>query len=171
VDEVRPLDGRHERAGFSCGDPKLDDYLRSYAGQSMERRTEVVWVWTRPPSQAVVGYYTLTNTQIEAGALPEEVVRRFKLRNPPTLGATLLGRFAVDSRYQGQGLGRMLCLHALEKSLAASKVVASVGVVLDAYSEGARAFWRRMEFVPLGERAGGMERFFLPMGYVGELLG
>ncbi len=137
----------------------------------MDRRTAVVWVWTRPPSQAVVGYYTLTNTQIEAGALPAEVVRRFRLRDPPALGATLLGRFAIDSRYQGQGLGRMLCLHALEKALGASKVVASLGVVLDAYSDWAKAFWRRMAFVPLGERAGGMERFFLPMAYVEELLG
>lgn len=171
VNEIRLLDRLHERAEFSCGDARLDEYLRKYAGQSMDRRVAVVWAWTRAPSQAVIGYYSLAWGRIDGGVLPDEVVRRFKLWGLPVLGVTLLGRFAIDSRHQGQGLGRMLCLHALEKALVASRAVASVGVVLDAYSDGAQAFWRRMEFVPLGERAGGMERFFLPMAYVGELLG
>jgi hypothetical protein len=44
--------------------------------------------------------------------------------------------------------------------------VSSVGVVLDAYSADAKAFWRRLEFVSMGERDAGMERFFLPMAYI-----
>ena len=168
--EVRPLDRHHDRAPFSCGDARLDEYLRNYARQNMDRRTALVWVWTRPPSQTVVGYYTLTSTQIDAGALPQAIAQKFKLRNPPFLGATLLGRCAIGTADQGRGLGKMLCLHALDKALTASRVVSSVGVVLDAYSGDAKAFWRKMEFVPMGEREGGMERFFLPMAYIEELL-
>lgn len=166
INEIRPLDRHHDRAAFSCGDGEIDEYLRNYARQNMERRSALVWVWTRPPSQAVIGYYTLTSTQIEAGALPTAIAQKFKLRNPPLLGATLLGRFGISSARQGQGFGRMLCMHALEKALMASRVVSSVGVVLDAYSTEAKAFWRKLEFVSLSEREGGMERFFLPMAYI-----
>lgn len=55
------------------------------------------------------------------------------------------------------------------KRYTASRVVSSVGVVLDAYSADAKAFWRNMEFVSMGERKAGMERFFLPMACI-ELL-
>ena len=167
--EIRPLDRHHDRAAFSCGDSRIDEYLRNYARQNMERRSALVWVWTRPPSQAVIGFYTLTSSQIEAGGLPAAVAQKFKLRNPPLLGATLLGRVGVGSAYQGQGLGRLLCMHAFENALMASRVVASVGVVLDAYSDGAKAFWRKLEFVSIGEREGGLERFFLPMAYIEDL--
>jgi hypothetical protein len=169
TDEIRSLDRHHDRAAFSCGDSRIDEYLRSYARQNMERRAALVWVWTRPPSQVVIGFYTLTSTQIEAGALPAAVAQKFKLRNPASLGATLLGRFAVGSAYQGQGLGRLFCVHAFENALTASRVVSSVGVVLDAYSDGAKAFWRALEFVSIGEREGGLERFFLPMAYIEDL--
>jgi GNAT superfamily N-acetyltransferase len=169
TDEIRPLDQQHERAVFSCGDAKLDEYLRSYAGQNMQRRTAFVWVWTRPPSQAAIAYYTLTSTQIDAGILPADVARKLKIRGSNALGATLLGRFAVGAAYQGQSLGTTLCMHALHKALEASNIVSSVGVVLDAYADGAKAFWRKMEFIPLGERDGGMERFFLSMAYIEDL--
>ena len=139
TNEIRPLDRHHDRAAFSCGDSRIDEYLRNYARQNMERRSALVWVWTRPPSQVVIGFYTLTSSQIEAGGLPAAVAQKFKLRNPALLGATLLGRFGVGSAYQGHGLGRMLCMHALANALTASRVVASIGVVLDAYSDAARA--------------------------------
>jgi len=169
--EVRPLDQNHERAAFSCGDTALDDYLRNNASQSMRKRTAVVWVWTRPPIETPIGYYTLTNTKIDAGLLPSEVMKKFKLKNSYALGATLLGRFAISIEYQRQGLGELLLMDVFAKTLGASKIVSSVGIVLDASSDKAKAFWKAMEFTPLGPREDGMERFFLPMEYIKDLVG
>ena len=60
-------------------------------------------------------------------------------------------------------------MHAFDMALKASRMSSSVGVVLDAYSPGAKEFWKSMEFTPMGEREGGMERFFLPMAYIEKL--
>jgi len=171
INEVRPLDQHHERAAFSCGDTELDRYLQNFAGQNMRSRTAVVWVLTRPPSKTAIGYYTLTNTKIDVGPLPPEVTRKLKLKSSHHPGATLLGRFAISAEYQRQGLGELLLMDVFTRALEVSKIVSSVGVVLDASSDDAKAFWKAMEFIPMGVREDGMERFFLPMEYIENLLG
>jgi len=44
------------------------------------------------------GYYTLSSTAVKLAELPNEVARR--LPRYPLIPATLLGRLAVDSRFQ-----------------------------------------------------------------------
>jgi predicted N-acetyltransferase YhbS len=62
----------------------------------------VPYVMVDPRSNAVAGYYTLTNYKVNAGELPTEITRRIPYEDVP---ATLIGRLAVDLNYQGQGLG------------------------------------------------------------------
>ena len=72
--------------------------------------------------------------------------------------AILLGRLAVDERYQGQGLGAFLLVDALRRSLMNEIVAAAV--VVDALDETARAFYKYHNFVSV---AGVPLRLFLPM--------
>lgn len=166
ANQIRPLDHEHDRAAFSCNDPRLDDYLKQHARNAMERSLAVVWVWTRPPSQTVIGYYTLTNTEVEVGILPERIRKKVRSQR---IGSTLLGKFAIASEFQGQGNGEALCMRALRDALQASKTVASVGVYLEARTEAARRFWAKCEFTSLGEREDGVERFFMPMSHIEDL--
>lgn len=132
----------------------------------MERSLCVVSVWTRRPSQQILGYYTLTSTEIDAGILPEQIQKKVRTRR---IGATLLGRFAIANEFQGQGNGEALCMRALRDALLVSKTVSSVGVVLDARTDKAKRFWRAREFVSLTTAEDGVERFFMPMSYIEEL--
>lgn len=85
---------RHERSRFACGVEALDRYLRVQAGQDARRRVAAPYVLLEPPSPAVIGFYTLSNTAVRAADLPATLVK--KLPRYPVLPATLLGRLAVE---------------------------------------------------------------------------
>ena len=162
---VEPLDtGRHERSGFRSGIEALDRYLHSQAGQDARRRVAASFVLVLPPSPAVIGYYTLSNASIHAAELPAAVTKR--LPRYPVLPATLLGRLAVDERHRGAGLGTLLLLNALRRSLGSE--VASMAVLVDAKDEAAATFYRRHDFLSLPDQS---HRLFLPMAEIARLFG
>jgi GNAT superfamily N-acetyltransferase len=95
----------------------------------------------------IAGYYTLSAYGIRLAELPVKVAK--KLPKYPLLPATLLGRLAISRDYQGKKLGRLLLMDALQRSWKNTAAVASIGVVVDAYDERARAFYLHHEFVQL----------------------
>jgi len=76
------------------------------------------------------------------------------------MGASLLGRLARDLAYKGQGVGELLLVDALKRSLAMSRQIASAAVVVDAKDEKARKFYQDFGFTPFPESK---KRLFLPM--------
>ena len=127
---VERFDKRHDREGFSCGVEPLDKYLKEQAGQDARRRVAAPFVLFESNGAVVVGYYTLSALGIDVGTWPEDVARR--LPRYPVVPVALLGRFAVDTRLQGRGMGEYLLLDALRRALEASREVASIAVVVDA---------------------------------------
>jgi len=109
-------------------------------------------------SGRVVGYYTLSAYTIRLTELPPELAKRFP--KYPLLPATLLGRLAVNREHQTQKLGRILLMDALKRSLKYTHEIASVAVVVEAYDDQARNFYRRHEFTPLIDRP---DKLFLAM--------
>jgi predicted GNAT family N-acyltransferase len=79
----------------------------------------------------------------------------------------LLGRLAVDASCRGLGLGRFLLMDALHRSWRNTSEVASVGVVVDALDEGARAFYLHHEFQSLADHPA---KLFLAMVTVEKVL-
>jgi GNAT superfamily N-acetyltransferase len=112
-------------------------------------------------SGSILGYYTLSAFSIESGELPEAIAR--KLPRYPLLPATLLGRLAVSQAHRGRGLGSILLADALERSLNNTFSVGSIGVIVDALDEGARAFYIRHQFAQLKDHP---SRLFLPMATI-----
>ncbi len=163
-----PLGERHLRlrAAFSCGEDALDRYLRERARREVEQRVAAVRVLYDGEEDRLAGYYTLSAVAVERTDLPSEITHRIaKYRVYP---ATLIGRLAVDHRYQGERLGGRLLLDALARALATSRDVASVAVITDAKDEEAQSFYEHYGFQRLPiERHG--RRLFLPMGTVERL--
>jgi len=141
---VEPLDAkRHKTDGFECGHPSLDHWLRAYAGQSQRRDVARTFVVV-DQEWRVVGYYTLVAAEAEHGAasLP---VRAGVSRHFP-IPVCLIARLAVDSSWQGRGLGRDLLRDAMRRALAASEQIGIRAVVVDAINEEAVRFYRRHGF-------------------------
>jgi len=155
---IVPLDTSHDRTGFYCGHPALDDYLHKRARQDVKRRISQVFVATEAGhSGTILGYYTLSTMAIELGHLPEDMARKLP-RHP--IPAALLGRLAVNRDAQGQGVGRLLLVDALKRTLAVSDEIAIHAMVVDAIDDDARRFYEQFGFAPLGSAG---RRLFLPL--------
>jgi len=161
--QVQPLGPHHDRAGFSCGVEPLDSYLKRQAGQDMKKRVAAVFVLSSD-GKTIAGYYTLSQYSVELGEMPETSARR--LPKYPDVPATLLGRLAVSTAFRGQGLGELLLMDALHRSLALSRQVASAAVIVDAKNSQAMRFYQRYGFLELPNLP---RRLFLPMATVEQL--
>jgi ribosomal protein S18 acetylase RimI-like enzyme len=153
---------RHARDGFSCGIESLDAYLKSRARQDKEKYAAAVFVVAQGP--AVIGYYTLSAYTVNPGELPEELVR--KLPRYPNLPATLIGRLAVDSRYQHQGFGEELLMDALKRARDSTSQVASLAVVVEAENERAAKWYGDYGFMQFPDHP---DKLFLPMKAIQKL--
>ena len=71
----------------------------------------------------------------------------------------LIGRLAVDSSFQGKGLGSILLVDACQKVVHAGTVLGVAGIVVDAKDAAAETFYRHFGFVPLPGRP---DRLLLP---------
>lgn len=162
--QMAQLGTEHDRTNFCSGSESLDRYLRERANQDLKRYVATPFVLYDLDAKQIAGYYTLAATGIQFEDLPEAV--RKKLPRYPIVPAILLGRLAVDERYQGQGLGAFLLADALRRSL--MNEIAAMAVVVDAKDETARAFYEYHSFVSF---AGQPLRLFLPMTLIARQFG
>ena len=150
--------GSQDRAAFSCGNDELDRYLKQRAGQDRRRYIATCFLLVDKDGSAVVGYYTLSACVVVATGLPEALAKKFP--RYPDLPGILIGRFAVDLRYQGQGFGRMLLTDALARAReTAEHRVGSAFVIVDAKNEEAKGFYEQFGFTPFESSP---MRLFLP---------
>jgi hypothetical protein len=70
-----------------------------------------------------------------------------------------MGRLAVDTRFQGIGLGKLLLIDALFRSYEISKSIGSFAVVVDPLNEEAERFYPKYGFILLPDSC----KMFLPM--------
>ena len=146
----------HDRQQFDCGVESLNRYLNRMASQQSQKdntRTFVLVAEQEP--QRIIGYYTLTMTPIDLGALPDKLQK--KHLNASSGG--LVARLAIDKRYARQGYGEWLLVDALSRLLQASETVAFPVVIVDA-KEGAMGFYEKFGFMPFQDST---HKLFLPI--------
>jgi GNAT superfamily N-acetyltransferase len=87
---------------------------------------------------------------------------------PTQIPLLLIGRLAVDNKWQGRGLGAALLGDALRRCLAASEIAGVRGIVAHAINDAAAVFYAHHGFVrsPLGERV-----MLMPIETVRQLVG
>jgi GNAT superfamily N-acetyltransferase len=138
-----PLGPAHDRAAFSCEEPRLENYIKTQARQDASKNLAAVFIMT-VDGQAIAGFYTLSHYSIWSAEIPEEVRRR--LTKHDQLPATLIGRLARHAEYRGTGAGDSLLVDALRRCLALSTQAASWAVVVEAKNERGTAFYRKFGF-------------------------
>ncbi len=159
---IGPLSSTHDRSSFQCGVDALDDYLKKRAKQDVKRRISRVFVAVEPGGSpaTIEGYYTLSTLSIELNQLPEELAHKLPKHPIP---AALIGRLAVNQQAQGAGIGKMLLVDAIKRTLAVSDEIAIYAMVVDAIDEQAERFYRLFGFTHL---CVGSRRLFLPLPIV-----
>ncbi|MCL2724253.1 MAG: GNAT family N-acetyltransferase [Polyangiaceae bacterium] len=162
---VEPLDvKRHDRAGFSCGVESLDSYLKTQASQDVRRKANAVFVLVRlDEPRTILGSFTLCAYGLAPGAIPNEARRH--LPRYPLVSATLIGRLAIATSQQGQGMGGALLVRALRKAYESADIVGSSMVVVDAIDKRAAKFYCAHGFIRLPESP----RLVLPMASINTL--
>ena len=135
------LSANHDLTQFSCGESSLDHWLKSRALQNEESgasRTYVVCA-----GGCVVGYYA-----IAAGAVAHtEAATRVKRNMPDPVPVILIGRLAVDSRFQGQSLGADLLRDAVLRILQAAEIAGIRAILVNAISIDAKRFYEKYGFI------------------------
>ncbi len=139
---IEPLDKSHQRENFDCGEISLNDFLRKYARQNAERGLGRTFVAVLPGEKRVLGYYTLSSGSIAFDAVPEKLPRY-------PIPVAHLGRLAVDSSMRGQGLGELLLIDALERTVIIAGDFGIYAVELFALTERAKQFYLKYGFVSL----------------------
>lgn len=128
---------------FQCGEPVLDRLLREHALASTRSASTYVLA---DEDGRVLAYYCLSAGALLRRAVPGSASARRGL--PETVPVILLGRLAVDQRYQGRGLGADLLQDALLRALASSREVAAHGLLVHALNARSVAFYQRWGFTP-----------------------
>jgi GNAT superfamily N-acetyltransferase len=141
---IEALNPAHNRRRFSCGDPRLDDYLHRFARQHAASNVSRIYVASQ--GEAILGYYSLAMSAIAKAQLPEQYLARFP--NFP-LPVARLARLAVDAQFQRQGLGEILLADALYRCHRLAGEIGMVGIIVDAKHEKAKAYYQRFEFESL----------------------
>jgi len=153
---------RHDRCRFDSGVLALDRYLREQVSQDIRRRVAACFV-AQDKDGRIAGYYTLSTASVPLLDLPEPARR--KLPRYESVPAIRMGRLAVDTAYQGQGLGAALLMNALKR--AATLEIASALFFVDAKDERAASFYKKYGFIPLTDER---MRLFLPLATVAAVL-
>ncbi|MBN2327730.1 MAG: GNAT family N-acetyltransferase [Candidatus Omnitrophica bacterium] len=148
---------KHNRDDFDCGVDALNRYLKKFANQDQKRSLTKVYVLAK--EETIIGFYSISAHSVLRDHLPENQ----KIGPYEALPFLLLGRLAVDKRFQGRGYGDVLIYHAFEKTLHAAETVGIMGMVVDAKNEKAAAFYEGFGFKRL---AGAKNRLALPMAAI-----
>ena len=137
----------HDRSSFSCGVAILDDYIKQLAAQHRKKNIAAVRVLIdRSAPTLIMGYYTLSAATVEARELGNaKGLPRY------AIPCILLGRLAVDSRYQGQGVGGVLLAKAIVRCQQSIDLVAAHALLVDAKDVAAAHFYQHFGFAPCAD--------------------
>jgi ribosomal protein S18 acetylase RimI-like enzyme len=150
---------RHDRHGFSCGEPTLDTYLREQAGQHQRDGIATTHVLVDDVDVGrIFGYCSLAAAQLNL--LDLQPADRKRLPSYP-VPAVRIGRLAVSRESQGSGCGRLLLGHAVNCSRQLRQQLGVRVLLVDALNDRAAAFYRDYGFRATAEHA---RSLYLPLG-------
>lgn len=145
---IELLSKNHNREGFDCGKELLNNYLKTQAGQDIKRKLSACFVLLEKETNDIQGYYTLSNNSIPLSSFPEQIQNKLP-KSYTSIPTTLLGRLAIDTKYQGKGIGKVLLIDALKRSYEISQEIGSFAVVVDPIDEEAEKFYTKYDFIKL----------------------
>ena len=134
------LTPEHDLAQFECGEPELDDWLRRRALRNEEGGASRSYVICA--GRQVVGYYALAAGAAAHANAPGRVRRNM----PNPVPVMVIGRLAIDLRFQGRGIGSALLRDAVLRTAQAAGIAGIRAILVHAISERAKRFYEKSGF-------------------------
>ena len=142
--QIRRLTVEDDRTQFSSGDIELDRFFQRFAGQNQFRHY-IGTTYVAECAAQLVGFVTVSSGEISTETLSHVVRKRLPDYPLPILR---IARLAVDQRFQGHGIGKLLLKAMLELALQQRDQAGCVGVVVDAKPK-AIPFYKQLGFAAL----------------------
>lgn len=156
--KLEPLTGHHERKAFDCGVEPLNTWLKQTALQHQTKGISRTFVAIPADGQivdlyrslgyddissiSILGFYALASAFVLIDDLPSDIAKRY----PRQVPVTRLGRLAIRTDLQGQGLGRLLLADAVNRAKSAAQAVGSAGLFVDAKDGTSSRFYQSFGF-------------------------
>lgn len=136
------LHDEHLKNDFSCGNSTLDNFLKLNAKK--ESKNDLSKTFVIEENNQIIGYYTITMDAVPT----ENFSSKFKA-NYSSIPVVLLGRLAVDKRFQGQSKGSVLLIDAFRRITLISKYIGAYAIIVDPIDSKAITFYLNYGFVKL----------------------
>lgn len=159
---IEALTSLHDRKVFSSGSVPLDRYFRELVSQDIKRRVSNCFV-VLDADGVIAAYYTFAAVSFPLTELSAEETRR--LPRYALLPAGLIGRLAVDRRFQGRRLGSTLIMDAAMRAAHADPAI--FALIVDAKDDAAIAFYEHHQFRRFASKPASL---FLPIETVLQAL-
>ena len=140
VSAPEPLAAHHAVEQFDCGTASMNDWLKKRALSNQTSGASRTFVPCN--DNRVIAYYALASSAVAL----DSATGRLRRNMPDPIPLVVLGRLAVDTAYQGRGLGRALLQDAGRRILQAADEIGIRGLIVHAIDDDAKAFYQRLGF-------------------------
>jgi GNAT superfamily N-acetyltransferase len=137
--KIEKLQRGHKVDDFDCGSEARNRFVSRYAFQ--KQQAEASQTYVALADEKVVGYYTLVVGEVEYASAHE------RARHPVPI--MLLARLAIETPWQGRGLGSGLLKDAMQRTVQAADIAGIRAFAVHAKDDGARSFYEHFGFTPL----------------------
>lgn len=142
IEQPEPINEQHNVEDFNSGEESLDIWLKTKALKNQKSNASRTYVICA--NERVVGYYVLASSSVAASL----VSGRFRRNMPNPVPVVVLGRLAIDVTHQNKGIGKALVRDAALRVLQAADTIGIRGLLVQALSSKARAFYEKVGFEP-----------------------
>lgn len=141
--KIELLKKSHDRKGFDCGEPELNQFLQHTARQHIQKGISRTFVLVEEayPSN-IIGFFTLSICEIDVDSLPLRWAKKY----PSVVPGIKLARLAVSTARQGQGVGKALLIEAMRRASFIANNAGVVGLFVDAKNTSAKAYYEQYGF-------------------------
>jgi len=144
--DIKPLDRNHGLRAFSCGEARIDNYLKNNSWKEHKNYKIRIFVATIPEQTEVIGYYSFT---FIAWTIDEKmpIGTTKKFERIGTVPAIYLAKLGVTEASAKQGIGAQLMRDAFNRTLRISEHAGISTLTLEAISEEKAVWYEKLGLV------------------------
>ena len=139
INAPQPLTQEHNVLEFKSKSEALNNWLKekAFKNEGDTARTFVVTI-----ENQVIGYYCLSTASVNRSVAIKKATRNA----PDSIPCLLIGRLAVDTKWEGQGIGSGLLKDAIKRVLSVSQIAGVRCILVHAKDEEAKRFYLKYGF-------------------------